>query len=443
MFQQIDRYFHITKRESTLSRELLAGLSLYLSLAYIFIINPAILSKSGLSVNAVLFATVIASGLSTLLMGLWAKMPFALAPGLEMNGFFAFVVCGTLGLTWQQALGAVFWSGVLCLILTALPARQSIIDSIPNPLKINIGCSVGVFVATIGLFLAKIISFKDGLPDVSAFATANLITTEAIALYIGLAISFLLGLPALRFPAGMLIAIIVAAVFCKMRGVVVENPPTLSSDMLSATFQLDWLAIFSSIKLVSVFLVLFLIDFYGSIGKFIGLTAATNLQKDGHVVNMGKAMYVDGIGTVGGALVGTSSIITYVESAIAITSGGRTGLVAVVCGSLMLLSLLFTPLVALVPVVATSGILLYVGYLLLPVKQMRDPEVKYSPFDLVVAAMMGAITLATFSLDKSMLLGFLIYSGRHLISRPKNVNWWLVGSTALLAISVIAQYTLK
>ena len=443
MFQQIDRYFHITKRESTLSRELLAGLSLYLSLAYIFIINPAILSKSGLSVNAVLFATVIASGLSTLLMGLWAKMPFAWAPGLEMNGFFAFVVCGTLGLTWQQALGAVFWSGVLCLILTALPARQSIIDSIPNPLKINIGCSVGVFVATIGLFLAKIISFKDGLPDVSAFATANLITTEAIALYIGLAISFLLGLPALRFPAGMLIAIIVAAVFCKMRGVVVENPPTLSSDMLSATFQLDWLAIFSSIKLVSVFLVLFLIDFYGSIGKFIGLTAATNLQKDGHVVNMGKAMYVDGIGTVGGALVGTSSIITYVESAIAITSGGRTGLVAVVCGSLMLLSLLFTPLVALVPVVATSGILLYVGYLLLPVKQMRDPEVKYSPFDLVVAAMMGAITLATFSLDKSMLLGFLIYSGRHLISRPKNVNWWLVGSTALLAISVIAQYTLK
>ena len=370
-------------------------------------------------------------------------MPFALAPGLEMNGFFAFVVCGTLGLTWQQALGAVFWSGVLCLILTALPARQSIIDSIPNPLKINIGCSVGVFVATIGLFLAKIISFKDGLPDVSAFATANLITIEAIALYIGLAISFLLGLPALRFPAGMLIAIIVAAVFCKMRGVVVENPPTLSSDMLSATFQLDWLAIFSSIKLVSVFLVLFLIDFYGSIGKFIGLTAATNLQKDGHVVNMGKAMYVDGIGTVGGALVGTSSIITYVESAIAITSGGRTGLVAVVCGSLMLLSLLFTPLVALVPVVATSGILLYVGYLLLPVKQMRDPEVKYSPFDLVVAAMMGAITLATFSLDKSMLLGFLIYSGRHLISRPKNVNWWLVGSTALLAISVIAQYTLK
>ena len=194
------RYFDVAGRNSTLSREVLAGFSLYLSLAYIFIVNPAILSKAGIDVKAVLFATVIASGLSTLLMGVWARMPFALAPGLEMNGFFAFVVVGTLGLSWQQALGAVFWSGVLCIVLTAIPARQRIIDSIPTGLKINLACCVGVFVATIGLFLAKMVAFKDGQLDWAAPSLASLSSVEAVSLYIGLAICVLLGLKGAEIP---------------------------------------------------------------------------------------------------------------------------------------------------------------------------------------------------------------------------------------------------
>ena len=189
--------------------------------------------------------------------------------------------------------------------------------------------------------------------------------------------------------------------------------------MVSAVGKADLLAMFTEIRLVPVFMVLFLIDFYGSIGKFIGLTASTNLQDDnGNVENMGKAMYVDGIGTVGGALVGTSSIITYVESAVAIASGGRTGLVAVVCGLLMLASLAFTPLVALVPVVATAGVLAYVGYLLLPIERIRDRESGFGSFDVTLAVVMGIITFLTFSLDKPMLVGFIAYSVRHLSSEP-------------------------
>lgn len=189
----LDRYFKISELQTSLRTEVLAGISTYLSLAYIFVVNPAILSQAGINKSAVLFATVIASSIATLLMGVWARLPFAVAPGLEMNGFFVFAVVARLGLTWQQALGTVFWSGVLCIVLTWLPVRQKIIDSIPNGLKTNIAVSVGVFVATIGLYLSKIISFKNGFPNFSNWGSYQLLSSEAIVMYVGLLVSFLLG----------------------------------------------------------------------------------------------------------------------------------------------------------------------------------------------------------------------------------------------------------
>ncbi|MCG8619000.1 MAG: NCS2 family permease, partial [Desulfobacterales bacterium] len=408
---KLNSYFHISERKSTLTKEVMAGVSVYLGLAYIFIVNPAILSNAGMDTSAVLFATVIASGLSTLLMGLWARVPFALAPGLEMNGFVAFVVVGTLGLTWQEALGAVFWSGVLCVILTLLPARRKIISAIPDGLKTCMGISVGVFVATIGLFLSKIVIFNSSnIPT----GIGDLGSNYAIALYIGLSIAIVCNLKLSRIdsegkstsrfpggvlvPGGFLIAIIASAIYCRANGISEKDPASISVDMLGAIGEFDLFAIFKDYKLLPVFMVLFLIDFYGSIGKFIGLTASTNLsdEKEG-MINIGKALYVDGIGTVGGAFLGTTSIITYVESAIGIHAGGRTGLVAVVCGILMLASILLTPLVGLVPVVATSGVLIYVGYLLLPIKNWKQHG--FGVFDLIVAVAMSSISFATFSLD--------------------------------------------
>ena len=439
------RYFSIQKYNTSIRTEIFAGISTYLSLAYIFVVNPAILNKAGLDLSAVLFATAVASGITTIVMGLWARLPFVVAPGLEMNGFFAFVAVGVIHLTWQQALGAVFWSGVLCVVFTIIPARQKIISSIPDGLKANIAVSVGFFVAAIGLSLSGIIVFEEGVP--SHFGSFT--SPKALSMYIGLIISVLLGIKRLKFAGGMLVAIIVAAVFCKFNGIEVKTPAKISSHMLDAFAQLDWLVIFKDIRVLPVLVVFFVIDYYGSIGKFIGLTKSTNLvDKDGNLPNMVKALYVDGGGTIGGALLGTSSLITYVESAVGIAAGGRTGIVAIVCGILMLCSIVFTPLIGLIPVEATSGVLLYVAWLLLPFNQppTLSGETAFASWkrqldkiDFVTALFMATLSLVTFSLDKAMLAGFLIYTLKSLFYKGHH-NWYLTASTILLIISVASQY---
>lgn len=431
-------YFEVDRLGSTLATEVMAGVATYLSLAYIFVVNPAILSQAGMDVSAVLFATVVASGVSTIVMGLWARLPFALAPGLEMNGFFAFAVVGNMGLTWQQALGTVFWSGILCIVFTWLPVRQKIIESIPDKLKVSIAFSVGIFVVTIGLFLAKIVVFDKGIIQWSALSAESLFTPKAIVLFFGLAVATILGFKRLNFPGGMLVAIIASTILCKFLGITVAEPAQLSSEMFSAVLQLDLMSVFDP-RFLAVLIIFFIIDFYGSIGKFIGLTAATNLQSKGEVKNIGKALYVDGGGTVLGSLVGTSSIITYVESAVGIASGGRTGIVAIVCGTLMLASIAFTPLVGLVPVEATAGILAYVGWLLLPREQVKASHIQFDRFDWAIAIGMGLLTFATFSLDKPLLLGFWAYQLKSMWGRQAT-NWYLLTAALALTVAVIAQH---
>ena len=190
-------------------------------------------------------------------------------------------------------------------------------------------------------------------------------------------------------------------------------------------------------------LVFFIIDFFGGIGKFIGLTAATNLQSNGQVRNIEKGLYVDGAGTVLGSLTGTSSLIAFVESAVGIAAGGRTGITAIVCGFLLLISLVFTPLIALVPAEAAAGILLYVGWLLLPIHHFKNHTTQFARFDGVVAVMMAAISLLTFGLDKAMLAGFLAYTLRQFFSPTGKVNYYLLATTVLLAVSTVMQYAWK
>jgi AGZA family xanthine/uracil permease-like MFS transporter len=443
MAQSVSDYFRFKELKTNLKTEVIAGLSTYLSLAYILILNPAILSHSGMDTSAILFATAIVSGLSTLAMGIWARLPFAVAPGLEMSGFFAFTVCGTLGMSWQQGLGTVFWSGILCVILTVLPMRQKIIDSIPAGLKINIGVSVGVFVATIGLFVAKILAFKDGLPDFSNWGIERLTSHEAVVLYIGFIAAVVLGLKRFKFLGSMLVAIVIAAIACRFLGIEVKAPPHFSSAMFASIFQFDPISILTDHRALSIVLVFFIIDFFGGIGKFIGLTAATNLQSKGQVRNIEKGLYVDGAGTVLGSVTGTSSMIAFVESAVGIAAGGRTGLTAITCGVLLLLSLVFTPLVALVPAETTAGILFYVGWLLLPIRHFKDGTVNFARFDIVVAIIMGAISLLTFGLDKAMLAGFLAYTLRQIVTPKEKVNPYLLATTILLIASTAMQYAWK
>jgi AGZA family xanthine/uracil permease-like MFS transporter len=300
-----------------------------------------------------------------------------------------------------------------------------------------------VFVATIGLFVAKILAFKDSLPDFSNWGIERLTSHEAIVLYIGFVAAVVLGLKRFKFLGSILVAIILAAIVCHLLGIEVKAPPHLSSAMFASLLQLDPISVLTDRRALSVVLIFFIIDFFGGIGKFIGLTAATNLQSNGQVRNIEKGLYVDGVGTVLGSLTGTSSLIAFVESAVGIAAGGRTGITAIVCGLLLLISLVFTPLVALVPAEAAAGIALYVGWLLLPIRHFKDKTIHFARFDVVVAVMMGAISLLTFGLDKAMLAGFLAYTLRQFMSPKERINYYLLVTTTLLAISTIMQYAWK
>lgn len=441
---RIGHYFQLEKFGTTISTEIVAGVSTYLSLAYIFIISPSILAQSGIDATSALFATAVASSLATLAMGLWANLPFAVAPGLTMSSYFAFVVCQKMGLSWQQGLATVFISGVLCVVLTALPIRQAIVDSIPLGLKRAIAVTIGIFVATIGLFLAKIIAFTStGVLDFSAFTLAQLTSPLGVVMLAGLAVSAFLGWKRLNFPAGMIVAIIFAAILYHKLIPAGEKPPAAEQgDVFSSVMQLDFSVLFHSEFWVPV-IVFFVLNFFEGIGQFIGLTTNTSIQdKDGNVPNMKQGLWVDGLGTVGGSMLGTSSLIIFVESAVGIKAGGRTGLTAVVCGLLMIIgvwaSFYFADVLTLVPAEAAAGVLIYVGYLILSHSVQSRKDDGLSSFDLSVALLMGAISFATFSLDKPLAFGLWVYFAMSLLRREKPA-YWLAAIASALTLAIICS----
>src|SRR3989344_3536304 len=334
-------------------------------------------------------------------MGLWARLPFALAPCLEMSAYIAYVVVGVLGFTWQGAIGAVFWVGVLTLILSFTPLRTNIIKAIPDKLKSGLAASVGVFLMLIALKVSGILAYE----GIQVRGIGLLTSNEAYIFYAGLVLVLIFRYFKIR--GAVLFSIIGAAIIAHLLGVGQPiEPIKLSKEMFAGTFAFDLWVIFNP-KIWSVILILFILDFYGPIAKFIGLTRNTSiLDENGELPRMKEGLAVDGAGTIIGAAVGTSNLITYVESAVGIGEGGRTGFVAVVIGILMSLFLFLVPLVNLVPVVATTGALLFVGFTLLPNRK----ELKtYTWIDIVAVALMVLTTIATFGLDKAMFAGFAAF----------------------------------
>lgn len=387
MIKALDRFFGITKLGSTWRIEVLAGISTFLALSYIFVVNPAILSEAGISKSAVFFATVIGSVLATLAMGLWANKPFAVAPGLEMNAYIAYVVVAVLGFTWQGAMGAVFWSGVLTVLLNYTRIRVKIIEAIPDKLKSGLAASVGIFLLLIALKVSGLLAYE----GIQVQGIGILTSKEAYVFYAGLI--FVAVLRYFKVRGSVLLSIIGASIVAHFLGIgQVIEPITLSKDMFSATFKLD-LSVVANPKIWSVIIILFILDFYGSIAKFIGLTRNTSIvDEKGNLPKIQEALTVDGAGTVLGASLGTSNLITFVESAVGIGEGGRTGLVAVVVGLLMALFLLLTPLINLIPVIATTGALFFVGLTLFPTK--KDLKT-YSWADVIAVLAMLVVTVWT------------------------------------------------
>jgi AGZA family xanthine/uracil permease-like MFS transporter len=408
----------------------MAGTSTFLALSYIFVVNPAVLAEAGIPKSAVFFATVVASAAATLAMGLWARLPFAVAPGLEMNAYIALVVVGSLGFTWQEALGLCFWSSVLMILVTVSRLRERFLASIPDAMKVSLAAMVGIFVGIIALRLSGIVSYEG-----SHLASVGLPLDASVAvLAAGLAV--VLVLDRLGLGAAALISIIVAAIVAHVLGL--SGPAGamgVSGEMFSGVGSLS-LGVLTDPNGLSVILVLFLLDFYGSAAKFIGLTLNTTLMAGGRLPRLKQGLTIDGAGSTLGAALGTSTLTTFVESSVGIRAGGRTGLTAVVCGAWMLAVLPFASAISYIPVVATTGALVFVAISLFP---RREQLRRLTATDRVALVAMSAVVVATFALDKAILAGFATYIAAALLA-GRRPHPFMVASSLLLVAGIALQH---
>lgn len=354
----IEKTFKLTENKTSIRKELLAGLITFLTMSYILIVNPNILSTTGMDKDALFTATALATIFATLLMALYAKLPIAQAPGMGLNAFFAFTICGVMGYSWQFALTAVFLEGLIFILLTFFNVRELIVKSIPKVLKDAIPVGIGLFITLIGLKNANIVvANKDTLVALGDFSQHSI----WIAL-VGLVVTAVLFIRNVN--GSILIGIAVATVFGIILGDVklpdtsiISAPPSLAP--IFAKFE--WDNILSFDMLIAVFTLLF-VNLFDTVGTLIGVVSKAGIaDEDGNFPQMKKALFSDALGTTMGSILGTSTVTAYVESASGVASGGRTGLTSVSTALMFVLALFFAPLFLMVPAAATSPALIIVG----------------------------------------------------------------------------------
>ena len=399
----IDRFFGISAHNSSVSREITAGLTTFVTLAYIVIVNPAILSAAGIPKGPATTATILSAVFGTLLMGLYAKRPFAVAPYMGENAFIAFTVVKVMGYSWQTALGAVFIGGVLFVILTLTGTRGWLSRALPACLKYSFGAGIGLFLTLIGLVDTGIVNLGiKGAP----LKLGNL-TQAPVLLAIGgfILIALLLNR---RIPGGMLLGILATAAAGWLLGLspVPEHFFSPPAPLTNIWFQIDFQGAFSW-GFFSVILTVFIMDFVDTMAALIGLGARAGLlDEDGNLPDVDKPLLVDALATVAGALLGTTTTGTFIESAAGIEAGGRTGLTAVVTAAALLLCLFFAPILTAVPAYAYGPALIIVGGMMLSLVGKIDFS-DYSEW--IPAFMTIALMSFTYNLGIGITAGFIIY----------------------------------
>lgn len=365
----LDNYFEITKNGSNPKREIVAGLTTFMTMAYILIVNPSILAAAGMDQGAVFTATALATVVSTLLTGIYAKLPFAQAPGMGLNAFFAYTIVLQMGYSYQFALTAVFLEGIIFILLTLCNVREAIVDSIPDSIKKGISVGIGLLIALIGLEGAGVVVHPaDGGTILSL---GNLTSGQGLLAIIGLIITAILLARKVKGALffGMLITAIIGIPFgiTPMPTSIISTPPSISSVL----FSFEWKNIFSMDMVIVLFTLLFM-DLFDTIGTLVGVaTKAKMLDENGKVPNIKKALLSDAIGTTFGGCVGTSTVSTFVESAAGVAEGGRTGLTAVVTAIMFALSLFFAPVFASITSAVTASALILVGlFMIEPIREI-------------------------------------------------------------------------
>lgn len=402
----LTRYFKLQENKTTVRTEILAGITTFMTMAYILAVNPDILSAAGMDKGAVFTATAVASLIATLVMALYAKLPFALAPGMGLNAFFAFTVVLGMGHSWQFALTAVFLEGLVFIALTAFNIREMIVNSIPNNMKHAISVGIGLFIAFIGLKNAGII-----VSSPATFVTlGNLtdVTNNAGAIVALLALVITGALLALNVKGALLIGILVGTVIGFPFGVthlpasLEVTPPSISPIFM----KFEWTQIMTLDMLVVVFTFLF-VDMFDTVGTLIGVSSKANmLDKKGNVPRVKQALMADAVGTTCGAILGTSTVTTYVESAAGVSEGGRTGLTSLTVAVLFFFALFLSPVFLMIPGAATAPALILVGAMMMtPIKNINfDDFTESIPVFLTIVMMP-----LTYSISEGILFGVLSY----------------------------------
>ena len=426
----LENYFKISERGSTVKQEVIGGITTFLAMSYIIFVNPAILGDAGMNRGALITVTCLASALATLLSGVWANAPFALAPGMGLNAFFTYTLVLGKGVPWQTALGIVFISGFFFLILSIGGIREKIANAIPLPLKIAVGGGIGMFITLIGLKNMGVVVAND-----ATLVALGPITTTVLIGVAGLIVSMVLEIE--RVKGGMLIGILVSTILAFITGNV-DVPSQIISMPPSAApiaMKLDIIGAFKLSLIGPIFSFMF-VDLFDTLGTLISCSKQMGMvDEKGHIQGLGKMLYTDVSATIAGAMMGTSTVTTFVESAAGVAIGARTGLASVVTALMFIGALFFAPIVGVVPAYATAPALIIVGgYMFKNVKDLDFTDMKslFPAFIIIVAMPL------TYSISIGLSLGFLAYILLHLLTGDfKKINFTLLFIGALCFVNLI------
>ena len=453
----LEKFFKLKENRTDVKTEIMAGITTFMTMAYILAVNPSILSAAGMDANAVLIATALAAFVGTAMMALFANYPFALAPGMGLNAYFAYTVVLNMGYSWPIALMAVFVEGLVFIVLSLTNVREAIFNAIPMTLKSAVSVGIGLFIAFIGLQNAKIVVNSDAtLLTYQTFKgdTFHSIGIGAILALIGVLVTAILLVRKIK--GGILLGIIITwvlGIICELTGIYVPNPDAgmysvipsaiVSFDFSSFghTFGQVFKADFSNIRILDFIVVMFaflFVDLFDTLGTLIGVASkADMLDKDGKLPRIKGALMADAVATSVGAVFGTSTTTTYVESASGVTEGGRTGLTAITTGILFLLALIFSPLFLTIPSFATAPALIIVGFYMMGavVKINFDDMAEAIPAFLCIIAMPLA-----YSISEGIAIGVISWTLLNLLTgkaRDKKISILMYVLTVLFILKYI------
>lgn len=427
----MEKLFKLKEHNTTVKVEVLAGLTTFMTMAYILIVNPLILADAGMDFGAVFTATAISAAVGTLVMALFANLPFALAPGMGLNAFFAYAVVLGMGYSWEFALTAVFLEGIIFLILTAFNVREAIVNSIPNNIKLAISVGIGLFIAFIGLVNANIIVQGQGV----ILTLGNVTSGTGLLALIGIVITGIL--LAFKVRGALLLGIVATTIIGFPMGITSAPSGSWAPPSLAPIFfKFDFSQIFTMDMLIVLFTFLF-VDMFDTVGTLIGVSTKAGLvDKDGNIPKVKQALFADAVGTTVGAILGTSTVTTYVESAAGVAEGGKTGLTAFTAAMLFIVALFLSPLFLMIPGAATAPVLVIVGlFMMSPIK-----KIDLEDYTEAIPAFLTIIMMPlTYSIAEGIMFGMLSYVLlKALTGKAKDVH----PVTYIVGILFILKYVL-